>query len=140
MSSLFDKLQSELEDREEEGGITALDLLDLPAQLRKIMRFMLREVESKRTDLTKHILTWDDEDRLAEEDLDKSLDALVKQGWLLRLGEEGKWRYKVNLRRKKGSEIAASLFDKLDDRIEKQARKFPDIKPSEIPKPKEDDE
>ena len=134
MSSLFDKLQSELEDREEEGGITALDLLDLPSELRKIMRFMLRQVESSRTDLTDHIKTWEKE-KLSDSDLDKSLEALVKQGWLLRLGEEGKWRYKVNLRRKKGSEIAASLFDKLDDRIEKQARKFPDIKP----KPKEDE-
>lgn len=130
MSSLFDKLQSELEDREEEGGITALDLLDLPAELRKIMRFMLREVESSRMDLTDHIKTWEGMS-LADDDLDTSLDALVQQGWLLRLGEEGKWRYKVNLRRKKGSEIAASLFDKLDSRIEKAAKKPPEDEPEE---------
>jgi hypothetical protein len=42
---LFDKLNNQLQNREQEGGISPLDIAGLPPQLRKIMRLMLREVE-----------------------------------------------------------------------------------------------
>ena len=45
MGGVFDRLTNKLEAREMEGGISALDLRDLPAGLRKVMRLMLREVE-----------------------------------------------------------------------------------------------
>ena len=47
MSNLFDRLQNELNSRQEEPqeGISVLDLVDLPAPLRKIMRLMLRKTK-----------------------------------------------------------------------------------------------
>jgi hypothetical protein len=123
MGSLFDKLQNELDDREEEGGITALDLVDLPPPLRKLMRILLREVEASRADLEKKVQEMPEKDRLSDEDLGKSLDALVKQSWLIALGDGENIRYRVNLRRKKGSDLASSIWNSLEDRIEERAKK-----------------
>jgi len=123
MSSLFDRLQNELEDREGEGGITPLDLAELPSQLRKLMRHMLREVEVTRDDLVKAIKDMADEDQLDDEELDKSLIALVKQSWLIALGEGERIRYRVNLRRKKTSDLDSSIWNALENRIEKKSKK-----------------
>ena len=45
MPGVFDRLNKEIENKQKEGGITALDLADLPAPLRKIMKLMLRELQ-----------------------------------------------------------------------------------------------
>ena len=123
MGSLFDKLQNELDDREEEGGITALDLVDLPPPLRKLMRILLREVEASRSDLEKKVQEMTEADRLSDKELGKSLDVLVQQSWLIALGEGKNIRYRVNLRRKKGSDLASSIWNSLEGRIEERAKK-----------------
>ena len=46
MPGVFDRLNKEIQDKQQEGGITALDLVGLPPALRKIMRLMLRELPS----------------------------------------------------------------------------------------------
>lgn len=120
MSGLFDRLQNELDDKEDEGGITALDLIDLPQQLRKLMRLMLREVELSRGALGEAVQKMKEEDRLSDQDLAASIKALVQQNWLIETGEGDSRRYRVNLRRKKGSELAASIWNKLDSRIEER--------------------
>lgn len=122
MSGLFDRLQNELDDKESEGGITALDLADLPRQLRKLMRLMLREVELSRGALSEAVQKMKEEERLSEQDLAASIKALVQQNWLIELGEGDNRRYRVNLRRKKGSELAAGIWNKLDARIEERAQ------------------
>lgn len=123
MSSLFDRLQNELEDREKEGGITPLDLADLPPRLRKLMRLMLREVEITRADLGKAIQSMPAADQLNDEELDQSLDALVKQSWLIALGEGERIRYRVNLRRKKSLNLDASIWNALENRVESKPPK-----------------
>jgi hypothetical protein len=123
MSSLFDRLQNELEDREKEGGITPLDLADLPPRLRKLMRLMLRQVEITRADLGKAIQSMPESDQLNDEELDQSLDALVKQSWLIALGEGERIRYRVNLRRKKSLDLDASIWNALEKRVESKPPK-----------------
>lgn len=120
MSGLFDKLQNELDIREEKGGITALDLAELPAPLRKMMRTMLRKLELSKTEIAKVLDDLPEEDRKEVKDLDSALKTLIKQGWLISFGEEENQRYKVNLRRKQGSSLAASIFDKLEERMEQK--------------------
>jgi hypothetical protein len=122
MSSLFDRLQNELEDRDKEGGITPLDLADLPPPLRKLMRYMLRQVEMTRADLGKAIKSMPEADQLNDEELDQSLEALVKQSWLIALGEGNRIRYRVNLRRKKSLDLDASIWNALENKV---ARKRP---------------
>ncbi len=123
MSSLFDRLQNELENREKEGGITPLDLADLPPRLRKLMRFMLREVEITRSDLGTAIQSMPKADQLNDEELDQSLEALVKQSWLIALGENERIRYRVNLRRKKTLDLDASIWNALEKRMEGRSPK-----------------
>lgn len=126
MSSLFDRLQNELEDRDKEGGITPLDLADLPPQLRKLMRLMLREVEMTRADLGKAVQSMPEADRLNDKELDQSLEALVKQSWLITLGEGDRVRYRVNLRRKKTLDLDSSIWNALENKIEREPPKGED--------------
>ena len=126
MSSLFDRLQNELENREKEGGITPLDLADLPPRLRKLMRFMLREVEITRADLGTAIQSMPKADQLNDKELDQSLKALVKQSWLIALGESEPIRYRVNLRRKKTLDLDASIWNALEKRMEGHSPKHHD--------------
>ena len=126
MSSLFDRLQNELEDRDKEGGITPLDLADLPPQLRKLMRLMLREVEMTRADLGKAVQSMPEADRLNDEELDQSLAALVKQSWLIASGEGDSIRYRVNLRRKKTVDLDSSIWNALENKIERKPPKGED--------------
>jgi len=122
MSGLFDKLQNELDIREKKGGITPLDLAELPTPLRKMMRTMLRKLELSKSEIAKVLDDLPAEDRKEVKDLDSALKILIKQGWLISLGEDENQRYKVNLRRKQGSTLAASIFDKLEERMEERTQ------------------
>jgi hypothetical protein len=126
MSSLFDRLQNELEDRDKDSGITPLDLADLPPILRKMMRVILREVEMTRDDLIDSIKSLLEGDQIEDEDLDKSLEALVKQSWLIVLGEGERLRYRVNLRRKKTLDLDSSIWNALESKVEPKPPKEED--------------
>lgn len=117
MSGLFDKLQDELTNRESEGGISPLDLAELPSQLRKVMRHLLREVEAPFDNILEHVKTLPKEDQLSKEDLGKGLATLAKQGWVIVMGEKDNVRYRVNLRRKPSSSLASNIWAALDDKI-----------------------
>lgn len=125
MSDLFDRLQNELEIRAKEDGITPLDLAELPTPLRRIMRKMLREIELDKNAIAKIFDELPAEERKEVKNLDNALKILTKQGWLIALGERGSTSYKVNLRRKRGSELAADIFNKLDERLSQRQEQDP---------------
>jgi hypothetical protein len=114
---LFDRLQNQLEDRGNEGGISPLDLAALPPRLRKIMRLMLREVEMTYNQLREETAKMPEADRLNDVELKEALDSLTKQSWLIALGQEELVTYRVNLRRKGPSSLAAGIWATLDDRM-----------------------
>jgi hypothetical protein len=119
MAGVFDRLQSKIEDKQKEGGITALDLADLPPILRKIMRLMLRKLQMNYPELCEAMDNLPEADRLSRADLDKSLETLSQQAWLIRLGEGEKAIYKVNLRPKSGSTLASGIWSSLDEKLKK---------------------
>ncbi|MDH5506385.1 MAG: hypothetical protein OEZ02_04125 [Anaerolineae bacterium] len=125
MSGLFDRIQSELDNRDDEGGLSPLDLKDLPSPLRKIMRIMLRKVEITSAELFVAVGEMPEDDRLNKDELLEVLKALIKQGWLITLGEGEGMRYKVNLRRKRGSTLANSFWSALDDKMEERKTQPP---------------
>ena len=106
MNSVFDRLQKQLEIQKREEGISALDLADLPPEMRRIMRLMLREVVLKYTDLIQAVEAMPAAQRLSRDELDSALETLVEQNWLVRYGQGELVSYKVNLRRKAGSQLA----------------------------------
>lgn len=95
MPGVFDRLQKQIEDKQSEGGITALDLADLPPALRRIMRLMLRELQLSYSEITNAIASFPEAERLAAKDLDEALDTFIRQAWLVRIGEGEKAVYKV---------------------------------------------
>ena len=119
MAGVFDRLQRQIEDKQKDGGITALDLADLPPALRKIMRLMLRQLQMNYPQLCDAMENMPDAERLSRADLDQSLDTLTQQAWLTRLGEGQKAIYKVNLRPKSGSTLASGIWSSLEDKLKK---------------------
>ena len=117
MPGVFDRLQKEIENKQSEGGITALDLADLPPALRKIMRLMLRELQLNYPQLIEAMAGLPEAERLASKELDEALDVLTRQSWLVRIGEGPKAIYKVNLRRKLGSTLASGIWNTLDSKL-----------------------
>jgi len=117
MPGVFDRLQKQIDDKQSEGGITALDLADLPPALRRIMRLMLRELQLSYPEITNTVASFPEAERIAPKDLDDALDTLTRQAWLIRLGEGQKAIYKVNLRRKSGSNLAGGVWNTLDAKL-----------------------
>lgn len=117
MPGVFDRLQRQIEDKKQEGGITALDLADLPPALRKIMRLMLRQLEMTHPQLVEAMANMPDNEKLSPKELDEALETLSKQFWLMRFGEGPRATYKVNLRRKAGSTLSQNIWADLDSKI-----------------------
>jgi len=117
MPGVFDRLNKEIENKQQEGGITPLDLADLPIALRKIMRLMLREIQLNYNQLCETMDSMPEADRLSRQDLDNALSTLTDQFWLIRIGEGKKAIYKVNLRKKAGSTLAAGIWSSLDSKL-----------------------
>lgn len=115
---VFDRLQRQLDDKSQDGGISPIDIASLPPALRRIMRLMLRELEMNRAGLLEAVQAMDEPDRLSTDELDQALDELSKQQWLIRFGEGERASYKVNLRRKAGSTLSSSIWASLEDKIE----------------------
>lgn len=115
--SIFERLKKQLDIRKREEGISAIELADLPPNLRKIMRMMLREVVMKYTDLAGAVEAMPPANRLSRAELDAALGVLVEQNWLLRYGEGELMSYRVNLRRRAGSQLNQDIWSALQDRI-----------------------
>jgi hypothetical protein len=56
-------------------------------------------------------------ERMSRTDLDKTLEMLVQQAWLIQIGTGERAIYKVNLRRKSGSELAGGIWDNLEEKL-----------------------
>ena len=117
MNGIFDRLQKQIEDKRKEGGITVLDLADLPPALRKIMKLMLRQLQMNYPQLVTTIEQLPEDERLTRDNLDEALERLVEQAWLVQIGEGERAIYKVNLRRKAGSKLGESIWQNLDAKL-----------------------
>jgi hypothetical protein len=115
--SIFDRLKKQLEIQKREQGISALELTDLPPNLRKIMRLMLREVVMKYNEICTAVEAMPQASRMTQAELDSALKTLVEQNWLIRSGEGEFLSYRVNLRRKAGSQLGKDIWAALDSRI-----------------------
>lgn len=122
MPGVFDRLNKEIQDKQQEGGITPLDLAGLPPALRKIMRLMLRELQMAYPGLCEAVDAMPEADRLSRDDLQDALSTLTQQAWLIRIGDGEKAIYKVNLRRKEGSKLAAGIWSSLDEKLKRNPK------------------
>jgi len=117
MDGIYDRLQKQIDDRRKEGGISVLDLADLPPTLRKIMRLMLRRLQMSYSQLREAFEQMPEGDRLTRVYLDEALKELSGQAWLIQIGAGERAIYKVNLRRKAGSQLGESIWENLDAKL-----------------------
>ena len=118
-----DWLRQQPGNRKQGSGISALDLVKLAPNQRKIMRVLLRKAEMTYSDLCKVVEAMPEADRMDRSELDKTLEVLVQEGWLIQVGDQHT-TYKVKLRRKAGSSLQRSIWDALDSNSKKS--KTPD--------------
>jgi hypothetical protein len=117
MSNVFDRLQNQLNIQKRENGISALEIADLPPNLRRIMRLMLREIVMKTDQIVTAVEAMPEANRMSRSELEAALAALVEQNWLLTSGEGEFLSYRVNLRRKAGSALGQDIWATLNSRI-----------------------
>jgi hypothetical protein len=125
MSNVFDRLQRQLNIQKRENGITALELADLPPNLRRIMRLMLRELVMKTDQIVTAVEAMPEANRMSRNEIETALAALVEQNWLLTSGEGEFLSYRVNLRRKAGSTLGQDIWATLNSRISQSPSEHP---------------
>jgi hypothetical protein len=89
------------------------------------MRLMLREGEMTHAQICEAVEAMPEAERLSRAELDGALDALSKDLWLIRMGEE-RITYRPNLRRKPGSKLAQSIWAALEAKIEQGETSTPE--------------
>ena len=115
MPGIFDRLQAELGDDDNSGGVTPLDIADLPEAERRIMLWMLRDRMATGDGIT--IGTLNERMPSAPGDILAIIERLARDGWLISLGEPPNTRYKVNLRQKRGGATGFGLWSIVADRL-----------------------
>jgi hypothetical protein len=98
------------------ANMTALDLLELAPSLRKIMILLLRHGEITYPRICELNDQLPELERLNRPELDKALQSLVEQHWLIKLGEDKLLTYKVDMRRK-GANASGVLPQRRQSRI-----------------------
>ena len=114
MPSVFDHLSARLQD-EESAGLSPVDLADLPGDQKQIMLALLRDSASGFEGVATDDLRAKVVGKVQQ--FDDTLDLLVRQHWLIALGEPAHLRYRLNFRAKRGSTSSFNLFTILTDRL-----------------------
>ena len=135
MPGLYDQLESHLDDKKlqditpffehlnnqldnESAGITPVDLMRLPKSQKSIMLFLLRDVQTTMQGISPEELKRKLSD--APDDLLDILIQLAKNGWLIALGEPPQMRFKVHMRRKRGSTLGFGIWSSLSELVPKE--------------------
>jgi len=109
---LFDRLGQELAAREKAAGLTMMDVLTLPDDLRKLFNWMMRQEEIGPADAV--TFTGSDEATVRQ-----TLASLVEKGFVREIQVGGLTRYRVRLAPKRGREVPLNIWQALDDKTEK---------------------
>ncbi len=113
MESIYDRLSKRLKVDKREGGISPLEIAELPPPLRRVMRLMLRENTLTLAQMAELVCTGDD---MTRSELEQALDELTRQSWLLRSGSGETAQYEVNLRRR--TSAMTGIWATLNERIQ----------------------
>jgi predicted ArsR family transcriptional regulator len=106
---IFDRIQDEIDQREDQEGITPADLLDLPAPLRRLMNRITREGSLTVAAAAKHLEESEDSAR-------EMLDSLVGNGYLEREEHGEGWVYRTRFGRKRGRKLPGGIWSALGQR------------------------
>ena len=114
MPGVFDHLSAQFPE-EDEAGLSPLDLADLPGDQKMIMLTLLRDAASAFDGMSTENLRAKVDGKV--EQFDATVDLLLRQGWLIGMGEAPHLRYRLNFRAKRGSHSSFNLWTILTDRL-----------------------
>lgn len=113
MAGLFDRLQSELGDRQERPGLDPAGLLALPSGQRRAANILMRQGEMSLARIARTL-------ELTPDETQSLLDELVEQGYVRRFQRKGEPRYRVILARKRGRHLPVNIWDALESKVESE--------------------
>jgi DNA-binding IclR family transcriptional regulator len=116
MAGLFDRLQDEINSREQPGGLSPVDLLDLPPTLANIIKKIIRKNGMKLSEIAAAL------DQSLEETR-QALDELVDKGYVRRVEVKQEFWYKAHFGRKADKTLNQSVWSALDRVIEEEEEK-----------------
>jgi DNA-binding MarR family transcriptional regulator len=106
---IFNRIQKEIDARDQQEGITPADLLDLSLSLRRLMNRITRGGEITVEAAAEHLEETPASAR-------QTLNALVEKGYLERVEREDGWVYRTRFARKRGRDIPAGIWSALGQR------------------------
>lgn len=109
MPGLFDRLQTEIDQRERSAGYSPADLLTLSPELRKLIQTLTRKGAS-----TTDVLAAEIDMPAAE--LGPLLDALIENGFVAAVDVAGTTWYKAVLARRRGREVPFNIWEALQEK------------------------
>jgi predicted transcriptional regulator len=112
MGGLFDRLQDELDDRDQPNGLSVADLLDLPADLAAVIKKIIRKNGMKLADIAAALSQ-------APDQTEELLENLVEKGFVRRLEVNREFWYKVRFGRKTKKSTGQSVWDALNRLIDR---------------------
>jgi DNA-binding MarR family transcriptional regulator len=112
MGSLFDRLQDEIDSREQQEGISPADLLDLPPGLASVIKKIVRRNGMKLSEVAEAL-------EQTPEEAQQMLDELLKKGYVRQVEVKNEIWYKARFAQKRGRELPQDFWSALDDAVEK---------------------
>jgi predicted DNA-binding transcriptional regulator len=116
MTGIFRRLQDEIEARDQNKGLSPIDLLDMPEALAKVINKIIRSNGMKLEDIATEL-------GQSAEDTRATLDELVKKGLVRRIEVKEEVWYKAQFARKADKALSSNIWSALDGFVDDLEKK-----------------
>lgn len=108
MGGIFDRLQDDLDARNNKKGLSPVDLLDMPQDLADLVNQIIRRNGMKLEDVAQNL-------NQSIEKAEQTLDKLVEKGYIRRVNVKQEVWYKAQFGRKADKVVSDNIWSKLDN-------------------------
>ncbi|MCB0208353.1 MAG: hypothetical protein KDJ52_03430 [Anaerolineae bacterium] len=108
MGGLFDRLQDELDARDNKKGLSPIDLLDMPPELTEVVNQIIRKNGMKLEEVAQRLNKSEDEAK-------EALNALIEKGYVREVKVKQEIWYKAQFGRKADKVVSDNIWSKLDN-------------------------
>jgi hypothetical protein len=116
MTGLYRRLQDEIEARNENKGLSPIDLLDMPEALAAVINKIIRRNGMKLEEIASEL-------NQPVEETKASLDELVKKGLARRIEVKEEIWYKAQFARKADKVLSSNIWSALDGFVDDSEKK-----------------
>jgi hypothetical protein len=115
---LFEQLQRKLDDQEAAAGLTMTEVLTMPAPLRRLVNWMLRQPPIGFAD----VMAFVAEDEATTRAM---LETLMEKGIVYSVADSAAQRYRVQIAPRRGRPIPLNIWESLEEKIQTQQEHKP---------------